>query len=181
MMAIYDRLIVITVLGKIRIYIGAFTDQKINKSDASIDLGLDQHEKVTASCISVDKKFLAVSTNRHNNSGSYENSIRLYEIVTTTKLKLLAKFHDTPTKEANSFVLHMQISNFINGYPLITCMVHDHPHEFASFIFHQHELKRFTVPYPITKGNISCVRATSDGYWITSVDGNLSKLELILL
>jgi len=41
MMVIYDRLIVITVLGKIRIYIGAFNEQKINKSDASIDLGLD--------------------------------------------------------------------------------------------------------------------------------------------
>jgi hypothetical protein len=52
MMTLFDRLIVITVLGKIRIYVGNFNENKTTKCDATIDLGLDQHEKVTAACIS---------------------------------------------------------------------------------------------------------------------------------
>jgi hypothetical protein len=177
MMAIFDRFIVLTVLGKIRIYVGVFDEHKITKCDASIDLGLDQYEKVTAACISRDSNYMAVATQKHNNSNLFYPRVRLYEIVTAKKLKFLTYFEDTETRDPNTYIMHIQINHTINSYPLITCMIHSHPHEFTSFIFYQHKIRRYTYPYPIAKGNISCVRATRDGYWMSSVDGTVSKLE----
>lgn len=107
MMAIFDRFIVLTILGKIRIYVGAFDETKMTKCDASIDLGLEQHEKVTAACVSRDSNFMAIATQRHNNDVKFTSRIRLYEIVTAKKLKFLTHFEETDSRDPNSYIMHM--------------------------------------------------------------------------
>lgn len=107
MMSILDRFVVLTVLGKIRIYVGTFDEKKMNKCDASIDLGLEVHEKVTAACISRNCNYMCVATQKHDNNGKYHSRLRLYEIITAKKLKFLTNFDEELDRDPNAYVMHV--------------------------------------------------------------------------
>ena len=101
---ILDRMLVFTRDGKIKLFFGDLSKDGVEESvligyarsekARTIDLGISTRETVTAGCVSYDGKYIAVATQRAESVISFNNRIRMYEVMSMRKIKYLCMFEE---------------------------------------------------------------------------------------